>query len=287
MTGVELTIQVLTCSALVGLLGAVGLRLTYGEVRAALARCRFGAIVLVNFVAIPALAVVAVMSFGLSREVGTGMILLAAAPFAPVVPVFARMARAELALAAALTGIFPLLSAVLTPIAARGALWIVARGDVVRFDMWMSLAVLLATISLPLAAGVFVRHRAPTLGHRLLKPVEVISEAIGAASLAFVTVTQFGSIVNLGWQSWLAMALLSEISFGLGWRVGGPDSGSRQVVALGTSNRNIALALLVAVQSFHGTEIASAVVGNGLLLIGFGLLHVAWWRFGLGERRHA
>ena len=287
MTGVELTIQVLTCSALVGLLGAVGLRLTYGEVRAALARCRFAAIVLVNFTVIPALAVVAVMSFGLSREVGTGMILLAAAPFAPVVPVFARMARAELALAAALTGIFPLLSAVLIPIAARGALWIVARGDVVRFDMWMSLAVLIATISLPLAAGVFVRHRAPTLGHRLLKPVEVISETIGAVSLAFVTVTQFGSIVNLGWQSWLAMALLSEISFGFGWQVGGPERGSRRVVALGTSNRNIALALLVAVQSFHGTEIASVVVGNGLLLIGFGLLHVAWWRFGGGGRRLA
>ena len=287
MTGVELTIQVLTCSALVGLLGAVGLRLTYGEVRAALARCRFAAIVLVNFVAIPALAVVAVISFGLSREVGTGMILLAAAPFAPVVPVFARMARAELALAAALTGVFPLLSAVFTPIAARGALWIVARGDVVRFDMWRSLAVLIATISLPLAAGVFVRHRAPTVGRRLLKPVEVISEAIGAASLAFVTVTQFGSIVNLGWQSWLAMALLSEISFAVGWQVGGPERGSRQVVALGTSNRNIALALLVAVQSFHGTEIASAVVGTGLLLIGFGLLHVAWWRFGQRERRLA
>ena len=287
MTGVELTIQVLTCSALVGLLGAVGLRLTYGEVRAALARCRFAAIVLVNFVAIPVLAVVAIMSFGLSREVGAGMILLAAAPFAPVVPVFARMARAELALAAALTGIFPLLSAVLTPFAARGALWIVARGDVVRFDIWISLAVLIVTISLPLAAGVFVRHRTPTLGRRLLKPVEVISEAIGAASLAFVTVTQFGSIVNLGWQSWLAMGFLSEISFGLGWHVGGPERGSRQVVALGTSNRNIALALLVAVQSFHGTEIASAVVGNGLLLIGFGLLHVAWWRFGRGERRFA
>ncbi len=283
MTGVELTIQVLTCSALVGLLGAVGLRLTYGEVRAALARCRFVAIMLVNFIAIPALAVIAIMAFKIGREVGTGMILLAAAPFAPVVPVFARMARAELALAAALTGVFPLLSAVLTPIAARGALWVVARGDVVRFDMWTSLVVLVATISLPLAAGVFVRHQAPVLGRRLLKPVEVIAEAIGAASLAFVTLTQFGSILNLGWHSWLAMALLSEVSLGLGWVIGGPERNSRRVVALGTSNRNIALALLVAIQSFHGTGIASAVVGNGLLLIGFGLLHVAWWRFGRGK----
>ena len=36
MTGIEIAIQVLTCSALVGLLGAVGLRLTYAEVKAAL-----------------------------------------------------------------------------------------------------------------------------------------------------------------------------------------------------------------------------------------------------------
>ena len=36
MTGIEITIQVLTCSALVGLLGAVGLRLTYSEVKAAI-----------------------------------------------------------------------------------------------------------------------------------------------------------------------------------------------------------------------------------------------------------
>jgi BASS family bile acid:Na+ symporter len=65
----------------------------------------------------------------------------------------------------------------------------------------------------------------------------------------------------------------------LGWLLGGPDHNSRRVVAFGTANRNIALALLVAVQSFPGTPIVSAVVGNGLLLIGLGLVHVAWWRF--------
>ena len=152
--------------------------------------------------------------------------------------------------------------------------------------MLVSLATLAATISLPLAAGVMLRQYAPRLGQRLLRPMEVISETTGAASLAFVTATEFSSILNLGWRAWLAMGLVFELSLVLGWKLGGRDHGTRQVVALGTSNRNIALALLVALQSFGGTPVVSAVVGNGLLLIALGLLHVGWWRFA-GKRRPA
>jgi BASS family bile acid:Na+ symporter len=51
------------------------------------------------------------------------------------------------------------------------------------------------------------------------------------------------------------------------------------VVALGTANRNIALALLIAVARFPGTPIVAAVVANGLLLIGLGLVHVGICRW--------
>jgi BASS family bile acid:Na+ symporter len=232
-----------------------------------------------NFIAIPTLAVAAATGFGLKRDAAVAMVLLAASPFAPVVPVFARMGRAHLALAAALTGVFPLACVILTPFTVRAALLVFGNGDVVHFNIWNSLATLLTTITLPLAVGVLIRHRAPEFGRRLLRPMELISEAVGAASLAFVTITQFNSILNLGWPVWLAMALVSELSFVLGWQLGGPCRARRQVVALGTSNRNIALALLLAIQSFHGTNVISAVVGEGLLLIALGLVHVAWWRF--------
>ena len=279
----ETTIRILTISALAGLLGAVGLRLTWNEVKTALKQCRFSAILLANFVVVPALTVAAAKSLGLEREVAVAMVLLAASPFAPVVPVFARMAHADLALAAGLTAAYPLISALLTPLAAQGALWMLDVGTV-RLNMLSSVGMLAATISLPLAAGVFVRHRAPGLGQRLLRPVEVISEAAGAGSLAFVTATEFRSIVGLGWRAWIAMAFVFELSLVLGWKLGGPARGTRQVVALGTSNRNIALALLVALQSFAGTPVVSAVVGNGLLLIALGLGHVGWWRFALARR---
>ena len=111
-----LVIRILTIAALGGLLLAVGLRLTWAEVAEALRRCRMGWVLVVNFVVVPALTLLLAWMFQVGRDLTIGMLLLAAAPFAPVVPVFARMARADLALAAGLTGLFPFLSALLTPV---------------------------------------------------------------------------------------------------------------------------------------------------------------------------
>jgi BASS family bile acid:Na+ symporter len=281
----ETIIRVLTIGALSGLLLGVGLRLTLRQVLDSLRQCRLALIIVVNFVVVPALAVTATRFFGIGADFSVGMILLAAAPFAPVVPVFARMARADLALAAGLTFLFPVLSAFLTPLVCAMALKTVVETGPVRFNASGILLTLVATITLPLCAGVAVNHFAPALGRRGLRPVEITSECAGALSLAFVTATEFGSILATGWVPLLLMTMLSEASLALGYLLGGPDRESRRVVALGTSNRNIALALLVAIQSFSGTPVVSAVVSNGLLLILLGLLHVAFWRFGPGRHR--
>ena len=276
----ETIIRVLTIAALSGLLLGVGLRLTLGAVMASLRRCRLALIVAVNFIVVPALTVAVARAFGLGLEISIGMILLAAAPFAPVVPVFARLARADLALAAGLTTLFPALSAFLTPLVCELALRAVPGAGAVQFSAGGVLLTLLGTVVLPLGLGLGVNRCAPVFGQRILRPVEIFAESIGAVSLAFVTITEFRSILALGWMPLLAMTLVCEASLVMGWWMGGPERDARRVVGLGTSNRNIALAVLVAIQSFAGTPVVAAVVANGLLLILLGLLHVAWWRFG-------
>ena len=276
----ETIIRVLTIAALSGLLLGVGLRLTLGAVMASLRRCRLALIVAVNFIVVPALTVAVARAFGLGLEISIGMILLAAAPFAPVVPVFARLARADLALAAGLTTLFPALSAFFTPLVCELALRAVPGAGAVRFSAGGVLLTLLGTVVLPLGLGLGVNRCAPVFGQRILRPVEIFAESIGAVSLAFVTITEFRSILALGWMPLLAMTLVCEASLVMGWWMGGPERDARRVVGLGTSNRNIALAVLVAIQSFAGTPVVAAVVANGLLLILLGLLHVAWWRFG-------
>ena len=274
----ESVIRALTIGSLSCLLLGVGLRLTLGQVVDSLRKCRLWLIVAVNFAVVPALVVAATKLFGIKVELSVGMILLAASPFAPVVPIFARMARADLALAVGLTSLFPVLSAFLTPWVCEIALHAVPAAGSVRFHPGGILLTLLATIPLPVGVGLALNHLAPALGRRGLRPLEITSEFAGALSLAFVTATELPSILATGWVPLLAMALVSEVSLALGWALGGPDRNSRRVVGLGTSNRNIALALLMALQSFGGTPVVAAVVANGLLLILLGLLHVACWR---------
>lgn len=279
-----LVIRVLTIAALSGLLLTVGLRLGWADVAKAIQRTQLSLVLAVNFVFVPLLAVAAAWSFQLSRDLTIGMILLAAAPFAPVVPVFARMARADLALAAGLTALFPFLSALLTPLVCMASLKAVRGTEGLRFDFLSVLGVLVATITLPLAAGVVVNHWWPVLSKKILRPIEVLSEAVGALSLAFVTFVEFKTVLATGWKPLLAMLVVSELSFLAGYAVGGSTIEARRVMALGTSNRNIALAVLVAINSFPGTPVVGAVVANGLVLILRGLLHVAWWRLNGSKR---
>lgn len=278
MKTTELIIRVLTISSLAGLLFTVGLRLKLEQVLGAVRKCRLGLILLVNFIAVPLATVLAAKAAGLEQSVATAMILLAAAPFAPVVPVFARLARADLALAAGLTTIVPLLSAFLTPVACVLALKVLPYTGDVRLSVPGILLTLMLTIILPLGAGVAVNHALPALGARLLRPLEMVSEAAGALSLTFVVATEFGSMLSLNWRAVVVMVLLSEVSLVAGYAIANGSRPARQVVALGTSNRNIALALLVALENFGGTPVVPAVVANGLLLILFGLAHVGIWR---------
>ena len=277
-------IRGLTMACLTGLLLAVGLRLTAGQVIESLRNCRLTLILLANFVAVPLLVVLLVRVFQLKTEIAVGMILLGAAPFAPVVPVFAKMARADLALAAGLTSLIPLLSAFLTPWVSLGALRLVPGAGDLKFNVLGILMVLMATITGPLFLGVAIHHFAPGFTRRVLRPVEILSKATGALSLAVVTITEFRTILDTGWGPLVAMFISSELSLALGYFLGGKERASRRVVALGTSNRNIALALLLAIESFAGTGVVPAVVANGLLLIALGLLHVGWWRFARHSR---
>jgi BASS family bile acid:Na+ symporter len=279
-------VRVLTITTLAGLLFSSGLRLTWAEVSKSIHQCRLGWLLVLNFLIVPALTFMLARFFKVTNEAAAGMVLLAAAPFAPVVPTFTRLAKGNLALAAGLTGLFPVISSFLTPLICGITLRpILATGSSLNFHVGSILLVLMSTITLPLAAGIALRHWKPSLAGGLLKPIQVVSEGTGAAALALVVFVEFHTITKTSWNELLAMFITSELSFVLGYLLCGLTTSTRLVAALGTANRNIALALLIAAQTFPQSTIQAAVVTNGLLMILFGLVHIGIWRFIVSRRR--
>jgi BASS family bile acid:Na+ symporter len=278
MTTAQL-IRVLTAAALFALLLAVGLRLTWREVATAIRRSRFVAILVVNFVWVPALTLAIARSLALPEPIIIGVVLLAAAPFAPMVPIFAQLARADLALAAGLTALLPIFSALLTPLVCLVFLKTLGSSGELRFNFPAIFAVLTATVTLPLAVGMAVRHLRRPLAERILRPIEVLAQLVGVLALALVTVNELKTVTGLGWKPLLVMTALTELHLWSGYAFGGTMAAERRSVALGTGCRNLALAVLIAVNSFPGSHVAGVVVANGLLFIGLALGHVAWWRW--------
>jgi BASS family bile acid:Na+ symporter len=54
--------------------------------------------------------------------------------------------------------------------------------------------------------------------------------------------------------------LFIAFGLGIGWLLGGSDPGTKRVMALGTGQRNIAAALVVASQSFSDPKVVVMVI---------------------------
>jgi BASS family bile acid:Na+ symporter len=79
----EFIVRLLTIGSLAGLLLAVGMKLSIEQVLEALRKRRLTLIVIANFAIVPAIVLAVTEFYGFRTEISIGMILLAAAPFAP------------------------------------------------------------------------------------------------------------------------------------------------------------------------------------------------------------
>jgi BASS family bile acid:Na+ symporter len=92
-----------------------------------------------------------------------------------------------------------------------------------------------------------------------------VLDRISSLSLVVLIVlllaTNIRNVVSLfGTRGILASILFLVVGFGIGWLLGGPGSDTRSVMALGTSQRNIAAALVVGGQNFTDPNVLVMVV---------------------------
>ena len=251
----------------------VGLSTAFGQVIAVARQVRLiGIGVLANFIVVPVLIYLNLVWLPLSSDVKIGIMLMAAAPIAPMVPPFVGMARGNVAYAVGLMTIVALLSVPLTPLIIDFALPKSMEGVVL--DPMQIIKTLLIAQLIPISIGMTIRQVSPKWAERLLKFVPKIGQfglIIGVGLLLAKDTTQ---ILSLGLLPQLVMALMVIGSLFIGdWMLIGETDDNRRSLAVSTAIRNVPLAFLIAGENFPGTVVAPVTLLFGVFTMVFSVVY--------------
>src|SRR5262249_19079794 len=225
---------------------AAGLGLGVRDIVAPLRRTRLVLLAVVaNFVVAPALAYGLPEVFALPQPYAIGLLLLGGAAGAPFLPKLAALAKGDLAFSVGLMLLLTVGSVVFMPV----VLPLMIPG--LSADPWPLFRPLLFTMLIPLAAGVLVKSRSEAWAARLRPAVALVSNV--SLLLTVVLLIGLNSTALLGTFGSGALAtgvVFVSLALAVGYALGGPAPTTRSVLGLGTAQRNIAAALLIATDKF-------------------------------------
>jgi bile acid:Na+ symporter, BASS family len=235
---------------------AMGAGLTLAQILEPLRNARLVALSLVaNFVLMPLCAFVLAKALSLDEPLGVGLLLLGCAGGAPFLPKLAELAKGNLAFAVGVMVLLMVVTVGYLPI----ILPLLLSG--VSVDPWKIARSLVLLMLLPLAAGLVLRARYGNLAARVKPLLDRISNISLILLVLLITAANLDKVLQVfGTRGILAGFLFIALGFGVGWLLGGPGADTRRVMALGTAQRNIAAALVVASQSFNDPKVVVMVV---------------------------
>jgi BASS family bile acid:Na+ symporter len=179
------------------------------------------------------------------QEVGIGILLLAAAPGAPLALKLVEKAKGNISYAVSLMTIVAILAVITFPVVAILTL----PGDV-QINPLQIITVIALNQLIPLGAGLAARHFWPTLADDIVGPVTKISNILFPLLIVLVIVADFDTILSLGLTSIGVMFAVLIASLFIGHLLGGPTLGTRTALGVSSAVRNAALALLIQTSIF-------------------------------------
>ena len=235
---------------------SMGLGLTLGEIATPLRSVRRVVMsLLANFVLVPLVALGLAALLRLDEPFGVGLLLLGSAAGAPFLPKLTQLAKGNLAFAVGLMVLLMVITVGFLPL----VLPLLLSG--VSVDSAKIARSLFLLMLLPLAAALVVKARFPAAAARTRPILDRISNlSLILFTLLLITVNVNNVLAVFGTRAILAGLLFIIISFGIGWLLGGPEPDARRVLALGTAQRNIAAAIVVAAQSFEDPKVVVMVI---------------------------
>jgi bile acid:Na+ symporter, BASS family len=232
-----------------------------------------------NFVLVPLLAYGVAQVVPLTPSDVNGLMLIATAAGAPFLIKLTAAAGGNVPLSASLTMLLLPVTVLYMPVVVP----MVARARVSPAAIALPL---LWTMILPLGAGLFVRAQHHLLAERI-RPWSAKLASVALVVLVLATiVANLGAIVRIiDRGAILAPFVLILGAFVIGWAFGREYRGGHVVLGLGTAQRNIAAAMVVATQGVDDSNTVVMVVVASLVELVV-LFPIAWLLARRERRRH-
>ena len=247
---------------------AMGLSLTVKQIMDPLKNVKVVLLALLaNFVLVPAIAYGITLLIPLDDGLATGLIIVGAAAGAPFLPKLVQLAKGNAAFSVGLMTLLMIVTVIYLPI----VLPLLLPGATV--NPWDIAQSLIFTMLLPLAIGLFIKARYDETAASLQPHMSQVSSLAIVLMLVTILVLEFSTIVGtIGTGGLLAAVLFVLASLVIGLLLGGSGAGMRSVMGLGTAQRNLSAAMLVAAQNFSDDPnvlvMVMLVAILGLVLLG-------------------
>lgn len=259
---------------------AVGLAHTFREVLDPLRRIGVVILALIaNFVLAPLLAELLIRVLSLETPHAIGLLLLSMAAGAPFVVQLVKAADGDLARSAALLVLLMPVSVVYLALVFPRVLATPALSGFATTEVGVGAIAwpLVLNILSPLAIGLSVRRLAEELARRVQPYLGKTATLAVIVLIAATVLLNLRAIVALFTQvAIVALLLFTAGTFVIGYLCGGRDRERRVVLGLGTGQRGVAAALVVATQTIEDPDTLVMVVGGAtvtpLVLFGFAFL---------------
>jgi predicted Na+-dependent transporter len=242
---------------------AMGMSLTTAMILKPLKSVRLVVLALVaNFVLVPLLAYGIASLIPLDAPLKDGLIILSCAAGAPFLPKLVQGAKGTVALGVGLMVLLMVVTIVYLPLVLPQLL---SGVSVSAWDIAKSLVILML---IPLAIGLLIRWHSPDTAAEyqpLMNKVSSVSLLVLLVVGLGLNVSNIIDLIGTGGIGALLLFIVGSLVIGL--LLGGHDSATRSVMGLGTAQRNVSAAIVVAAQNFAGTMTLPFVLVGAILLL--------------------
>ncbi len=252
-------IKVIMISVMFLMLG-VGLNITFSEVLDILRQYKLVLIgILANFIVIPLIGYIGMTYLPLEPYVKVGIMLMVAAPIAPMVPPFVAMAKGNVPYSVGLMVIIAVLSVFLTPLILTISFPESIGG--VLLDPLEIVKTLVMVQLIPISIGMLFSQYRSGWAKIMLKFVPRIGQIGLFIGVGLILVKQATQIISLGIIPHLVLVLFVIVLLFVGDLMLLRNAGEmRRSLAVSTAIRNVPLAFLIAGQNFPDTIVAPVVL---------------------------